>query len=162
MKQSRVSRRQGGFTLIELMIVIVIVAVLAGIALPAYQGSMQKARRSDAYAALLDMASRQEQHLLDRAAYTLAVADLGYDPTRVSAADTIVSEEGHYTVKAVNCAGALSGPSCYVLRAIPAAGGGQVEDTLCGEIVLSSNGMKESVAKGKSYPGDAVSDGRCW
>ena len=160
--QNRAGNSQAGFTLIELMIVIVIVSVLAGIALPAYQDSMIKARRSDAYAALLDMASRQEQHLLDRSTYTLVVENLGYPVERRSAADTIVSEEGHYAVSATNCAGVESGPSCYVLRAAPIAGEGQEEDKLCGEIVLRSNGMKESVAKGKSYPADAVRDGRCW
>ena len=44
-----------GFTLVELMIVIVIVAILLAVALPSYQNSVQKGRRADAKSALLDV-----------------------------------------------------------------------------------------------------------
>ena len=43
----------GGFTLIELMIVVAIVAILAAIAYPAYTSQIRKTDRSDAKAALL-------------------------------------------------------------------------------------------------------------
>ncbi|MBS3745013.1 MAG: prepilin-type N-terminal cleavage/methylation domain-containing protein, partial [Wenzhouxiangellaceae bacterium] len=41
-----------GFTLIELMITVAILAILVGIALPAYQNQVQKARRADAVSGL--------------------------------------------------------------------------------------------------------------
>ena len=50
LKRSDASR---GFTLIEVMIVVVIVGVLLAIAVPGYQSSMEKGRRSDAKSALL-------------------------------------------------------------------------------------------------------------
>ena len=154
--------RQTGMTLIELMIVVVVVAVLAGVALPAYENNMLKARRSDAYATLLDVASRQEQNMLDRSSYTLVMADLGYPVDRIGATpNVIVSEEGHYDVGRWPCPGAEAGPSCYVLTASARADGGQVKDEGCNTIVLRSDGRKESFAKGKTLT-DAVSDGRCW
>ena len=47
------SRRDGGFTLIELMIVVVIIAVLAAIAFPAYQQYAMETKRADAHATML-------------------------------------------------------------------------------------------------------------
>jgi len=46
------TRRAAGFSLVELMIVIVIIGVLAAIAVPIYSSSVQKAKRSEADAAL--------------------------------------------------------------------------------------------------------------
>mgnify|MGYP003609124512 FL=1 len=51
-----------GFTLIELMIVVAIVAILAAIAYPSYQDSVRKSRRADAKAALLDLAQFMERN----------------------------------------------------------------------------------------------------
>lgn len=51
-----------GFSLIELMIVIVIISILAAIAFPSYQSSIRKSKRTAAKAALLDLASREEKY----------------------------------------------------------------------------------------------------
>jgi type IV pilus assembly protein PilE len=59
----------GGFTLIELMVVIVIVAVLLAIALPAYQAQVIRGHRAAAKAEMLDIANRQQQFLLSDRAY---------------------------------------------------------------------------------------------
>ena len=52
--------KQTGFTLIELMMVLVIVAVLATIALPAYQDYVIKANRGEAQAYLMEVAQKQQ------------------------------------------------------------------------------------------------------
>lgn len=54
-----------GFTLIELMIVIVIIGILAAIAVPAYDDYSERAKRKQAQQFMLDIASRQHQYLLD-------------------------------------------------------------------------------------------------
>ncbi|MDH3469026.1 MAG: prepilin-type N-terminal cleavage/methylation domain-containing protein, partial [Gammaproteobacteria bacterium] len=59
-----------GFTLIELMVVIVVASVLMAIAVPSYFDQVKRARRADAREALSDLATRQEQFFLDNKAYT--------------------------------------------------------------------------------------------
>ena len=51
----------GGFTLIELMIVVAIVAIVAMVALPSYQGSVVRTQRAAAVACLADMAQFMER-----------------------------------------------------------------------------------------------------
>jgi type IV pilus assembly protein PilE len=58
-----------GFTLVELVVAVAIVALLATIALPAYQGSVLKARRAEARAAILDLLQQQERVMTQTGAY---------------------------------------------------------------------------------------------
>lgn len=67
-----------GFTLIELMIVIVIVAVLLGIALPAYQKQILRGHRAAAKAEIMEIANRQVQYLLANRTYTADPNDFAY------------------------------------------------------------------------------------
>lgn len=69
-----------GFTLIELMAVVIIVAVLLAIGLPAYQDQILRGHRAAAKAELLEIANRQEQYLLSNRTYTDNIADLAWDP----------------------------------------------------------------------------------
>ena len=62
-------RRASGFTLIELMIAVVVVAILVAIALPSYQAYMARAVRSQGQQFLTDLAQRQEQYFLDARSY---------------------------------------------------------------------------------------------
>lgn len=127
--------RHRGFTLIELMIAIVIVAILLAVALPSYQNSVQKARRADAKAALLDAANRQEGYMLDRGTYSVDMTDLGF------AQSPYTSEKKHYSVAATVCSGG-SIDRCYVLTATPVSGSPQADDTRCTAFILHSNGSK--------------------
>ena len=70
--------RPRGFTLIELMITVAIVAVLMSIAFPLYLHQIRESRRTDARSALLDLASREERYYSMQNAYTDVATNLGY------------------------------------------------------------------------------------
>ena len=140
-------RPAAGFTLVELIIVVVIVGILMAVALPGYQESMRKGRRVDAKAGLMDAANRQERYMLDRSRYATDMTQLGF------AADPMISEEGHYAIDVQepdppdpNCPIA----TCYVLNAIPVANGAQVGDTRCASFSLSSGGARTATGTGST------------
>ena len=58
-----------GFTLIELMVAVGIVGLLAAIAIPSYQESMRKSRRTDAQGALMSFANGMERHYTENSTY---------------------------------------------------------------------------------------------
>ena len=130
----RLSRSMSGFTLIEVLIVVVIVGILLAISLPSYQESLRKGRRADAKAGLMDAANRQERLILDRATYATDMQQLGF------AANPMISQEGHYSIAAAACGTGIN--VCYTLTATPVAGGAQSKDTKCASFSIGSNGQK--------------------
>ncbi len=70
--------RTRGFTLIEMMIVVVVVGILAAIALPAYQAQMRKSNRSAAQQFMMDAATREQQLLLDSRNYVAVTATANF------------------------------------------------------------------------------------
>lgn len=130
-------RRAAGFTLMEIMVVVIIVGILAAIGLPTYQEAMRKSRRTDARESLMEAASREEQYMLDRSSYTADMTDLGY------AADPMISEEQHYSIDRVaSAACAVDDDNCYVLRATPRASSPQNDDERCKTFTLDSTGAQ--------------------
>lgn len=68
--------RSKGFTLIELMIAVAIVAILAAVAIPSYQQYTLKSRRAVAKTFLLDVSAKQQQYLLDARTYATSLSAL--------------------------------------------------------------------------------------
>lgn len=66
------TKRQRGFTLIELMITVAVIGILAGIALPAYQRYVTESRRAEAMAGLMAMQALQERWRLNNPSYGTA------------------------------------------------------------------------------------------
>jgi type IV pilus assembly protein PilE len=65
-----------GFTFIELMIAVIIVAVLTAVALPSFLDSMRKGRRAEAFAAMAALQQAQERWRTNNATYTTVLANL--------------------------------------------------------------------------------------
>lgn len=130
-------RRAAGFTLMEIMVVVIVVGILATIALPSYKEAMQKSRRTDARESLMEAASRQEQFMLDRSTYTKNMVDLGFT------ADPGISEELYYSIDRVDTPACdEDSPTCYVLRATPRADFAQSADERCKTFTLDSTGAQ--------------------
>jgi type IV pilus assembly protein PilE len=124
-----------GFTLVELMIVIVIVAILAAIAVPGYTNQIRKSRRTEARNALLDAAAREERFYATNNAYSTASSDLGYGaawPTSVGS--------GYYSLGAA----CTSGAPCTAYTLTATAISTQVKDTSCTTLTLTSVGVQGS------------------
>ena len=88
MKKHSFSRKRNGFTLIELMITVAIIAILASIAYPSYQQYIIRSKRSAAQAQMMDIANRQQQFLLANRSYATkdALTASGYTlPAEVAA-----------------------------------------------------------------------------
>lgn len=135
------ANRQSGFTLVELMIVVVVIGVLAAIALPSYQNSVRKSRRSDAHSLLMEVANRQEQFFSNNNTYTDDPADLGYTATD----GEFRSPEDYYQVTlAAPGGGALT--TGFVATATPATDSAQAEDGDCLSMVYDNTGLKSPVA----------------
>lgn len=86
-------RKMQGVTLLELMIVVVIVGVLASIAYPNYREYVARAKRNEARAALLRIATNQERFYLNNNVYTGDLTNLGF-----GAANNVLTETESYIV----------------------------------------------------------------
>lgn len=73
--------KNAGFTLIELMIVVAVIAILVSIVVPMYRDYVVRSNRSDAIIALTELANLQEKHYSNELAYTTTLSELGYPST---------------------------------------------------------------------------------
>ena len=72
--------KQRGFSLIELMIVLAIVAILSAVAVPWYGQYVQRGLRADAISAMQGVMDAQERFYTDRITYTTNLTQLGLAP----------------------------------------------------------------------------------
>lgn len=137
-------RRLHGFTLIESILSIALIAILVGIALPGIELQWLRTRRQDAHHALAQLHLRQLQWRGLHTQYASSLSELSW-PNSLSTA-------GHYTLK-VNNASAQG----FELEA--RAVGLQARDTPCA--VMSLRLLAEGVVQRSSQPENSDT-GRCW
>ena len=77
-------KKAQGFTLLEVLIVLVIVAVMAGLAVPGYISTVEKSRKQEALATLGAIRSSEQRFFATGGAYTAVIASLDFDPTVVA------------------------------------------------------------------------------
>lgn len=127
-----------GFTLVELMIVVVIIGIITAIAYPAYQDHVRKSRRADGKAALQGLATRLEQYYLDNKQYTNSLANLGY----TAVGGNFYSPEQYYALAVTTSTVACPAETCYSISAAAQAKGRQNKDTTCSPLTFDNRGNK--------------------
>jgi len=142
-------RAARGFTLIELMIVVGVVAILGAIAYPSYTDSVRKGRRGQAKADLMELSQLAERWKTVNNTYVgfgspggdcVLSGDMGKSP-RTGAT--------YYSV----CINATA--TTYTLTATPVSGTDQANDSRCGALSINQAGVKTKT-------GSAASVSDCW
>jgi type IV pilus assembly protein PilE len=128
-----------GFSLIELLIVVTIVAILAAIAIPQYNTSVRQSRRTEAKSAVLDLAGREERYFNTNNAYSATPSDLGYGPVGATFPETIGS--GFYQVTVAVTAAAPPVMPTYTITATPITAD-QLKDTTCLFFAVTNTGQQ--------------------
>lgn len=140
-----------GFTLIEIMIVVVIISILSAVAFPAYRNSVMKSTRSDAKSAVTQAAAMEERY------YTQTVPNsYTNDMTKIG---TILSDGKNYDISVdmtTGVAGCQVGGLFYCYTITATARTSQQDDTNCKTLSIDHTGKKTS-----TNSSDAVSTG-CW
>lgn len=121
-------RAQKGFTLIEIMIVVVVIAILAAIALPNYSEHVRRGHRAEGQSFLADAAARQERYYAQNHQYTTSIPNL-YGGTATSR----TSPNDKYSLKIEQD----DDDGGYTLTAEPT-----FTDTNCGELVINAKGAR--------------------
>jgi type IV pilus assembly protein PilE len=122
----RSMKSQNGFTLIELMVTVAIIAILAAIALPSYMSSVIKGSRNSVQTELMQLAATEEKIYLNSNSYSTAspVVTTAYNGQATGGLGwSGNSKDGRYSF---SCAGCTS--STYTLTATPVAGTSQASD----------------------------------
>lgn len=119
--------KMNGFTLVELMVVLGIIAIISTVAYPAYQDNIRKANRADGMAMAMEVAQRLERCYTAYGAYNNANCPTG----------PIESSEKHYEINIVADA------SSFTVTADPVSAR-QLKDTQCASLSIDNTGKKSA------------------
>lgn len=144
-------RRTAGFTLVEVMVTLAVLAILAALAWPSYNAAVQKGRRADAMAALAQLMQAQERWRSEHASYQATLASLpGTGAT---------SPEGHYTLSLVDDSVSATG---YAARATAKSSSPQTRDTACRVMQVTVDGPRITYSSRTASDSANGSPDPCW
>lgn len=135
-----------GFTLIQVIVALVIVAILAAIALPSYQEAVRKGKRTEGRAALYQLMQQEERFYTLRNSYIrFSSASTGEDEKQFKWFSGNTPATSAYEIRAEACPGDTI-RNCVLLTAKPGTTmvDSNFDDPVCGELSLASTGEKKA------------------
>lgn len=127
-------KRQSGFTLIELAIVVAIVAILSAIAIPAYNEQVRKSRRGAGKAVIMETVQALERF------HTVNNTYSGFTPTSLTSPSGSTGTARHYQLTVNNL-----GVATYTITAVPQ--NGQTTDS-CATLAITHTGARTPTTAG--------------
>lgn len=128
-----------GFSLIELLFVVVIAVLLFALAIPSYQQHITKTKRLEGKIALLDLAARLERYYAEHHSYALATIAQNANTDVLKSA---LSSHGFYQLAII-----AQSPSTFLIQATPNFP--KFQDAECGALRLNQWGEKTVTGPGK-------------
>jgi len=144
----------GGFSLIELLVTLAILAIVSSLAVGGYRQYLRRAHRVDATAALLRVASAQEKYYAQNGQYADGLAMAPAPPAGLGISGT---ERGDYVLDIQAAAGGTV--IGFTATATVAADGTQTDDADCWVFTLNERGLRGAQRRDGSAVADA---GDCW
>lgn len=147
MNTTPTTHAQRGFTLIELMVTVSIAGILSSVALPSFEGQLQRVRRTDALIAAVQVQAAQERFRSNSAAYG-GLAEIGLPA---------VSTSKHYTLQ-------ITASDAAGFELLATATGAQARDAACRYMQLRSIGMNVVHASGPdaNLANPTAANRQCW
>ncbi|MDP2008243.1 MAG: type IV pilin protein [Rubrivivax sp.] len=157
-------RLSQGFTLVELMIAVAIVAVLASVAYPAFQDSIRKGRRAEAFTALSALQQAQERWRSNNATYTTTLANTAASNAAPNGLNIpATSSSGLYTIGVTVDSGTAS--TTYIATATANSGSSQANDGNCKVLGVQMAGGTLRYGSGATaitWSAANPDAGKCW
>ncbi len=153
---SRPATAQAGFTLVELMITLAVIAIISSLSVVSYRQYVRRANRVDGTSALLHLSAAQERYYLQHDQYATSDAELADPPP--AGLGIAGTQQGLYELSVAAAAdGAAVG---YVATATASSLGSQRDDDDCQVFTIDQSGERGASDAGGAE--SAAITARCW